>query len=476
MRLWFFRGFFTKKRLLILFLAVSGLLLYSILLNRRPGRHEVPEELLKKPLPSHSVNFSSLTCDSQWPPDHVTLTTLSPPVERSCPLLWSGDKDELLRVKRQLASWKNSLSDETFVSLYLSGCSSIRHEFDNFYVSKIEKDFPLAFLVNVHTSLQQVFRFLKSIYRPHNIYCFHVDVKSSSVLRSAFSKLASCLPNVVIASKVYDVMYASIDQIDALRSCYKELLRFDGGKWKYAINVCGRELPLKTNREMVETLLDMKYVNVVNPGVSLDAPDTHPDIRKRILYRIRRRPHGGYSNEPLGPVPLDIPVYKNNTFVALTRPFVQFMFSDDTANDFYLFLRDTRFPDEQYFTTLNRLPSAPGGYDKLVQYSLLDILPQVSVSYWIEGVHSILPQSLKRYFNVTGRCHDKFLAHSVCIGSSGDLQSIKVDFMNSRVFFFNKYFEEYDHVIMDCVEEELLLKNKREFVNDCALKNSQQKL
>lgn len=456
----------NRKSLVIVLVAIILSIFYIFSTFSRPRVNiYTPLDLLTNyPL---TRNLSHWTCDNPWPQRRSgVLTKLFPKVDKSCSLLWGGDKRELRRVKNQLSSWKNILTDKEYLQHYLSNCTTIRTEFDNFYVSSIERDFPLAFLFNVHTSIQQVVRFLKAVYRPHNFYCFHVDVKASQILRSIVTRLSQCLPNVVSARKVYDIMYATIDQVDGLRSCYKELLQRRDWKWKYAINLCGRELPLKTNLEIVQILKGMKSNNVINPGVLLD-DNANPDIKRRIIRRIRRRPIIGYTNEPLGPVPYNIPVYKNTTFVAVTREFVNFLFLDDKANDLYLFLRDTKYPDEQYFVTINHFPEAPGGYQELERLKLIENIPQVSVSYWLEGAMSILPQTLQVYFNITGRCYDKFLAHSVCIVNCGDLLAIKSDYFDSRVLFFNKYLEGYDHVVMDCVEEELVERNRKEFIRDC---------
>ena len=35
-----------------------------------------------------------------------------------------------------------------------------------------------------------------------------------------------------------------------------------------------------------------------------------------------------------------------------------------------------------------------------------------------------------------------------------------------NTFFHNKYFIEYDHVVMDCMEEEIHSRNKLEYFND----------
>ena len=53
--------------------------------------------------------------------------------------------------------------------------------------------------------------------------------------------------------------------------------------------------------------------------------------------------------------------------------------------------------------------------------------------------------------------------------SSGDLPLIYSQGVNGHqpTFFFNKYFMEMDHVVMDCMEQRLVEQNRREYENDC---------
>lgn len=65
--------------------------------------------------------------------------------------------------------------------------------------------------------------------------------------------------------------------------------------------------------------------------------------------------------------------------------------------------------------------------------------------------------------------------HDICILSSGDLWRLKyVPVQNSACkgpLFHDKYFMERDHVIMDCMEEELVHRNTLEFQSDYQLYN-----
>ena len=92
-------------------------------------------------------------------------------------------------------------------------------------VSKEEEEFPLAYSFVVHKDAGQVERLLRALYRPHNVYCIHVDKKSASVFYNALKDIASCLPNVFLASKREDVVYASYSRLQADLNCMEELLQ-----------------------------------------------------------------------------------------------------------------------------------------------------------------------------------------------------------------------------------------------------------
>jgi len=74
-------------------------------------------------------------------------------------------------------------------------------------------DLPIAFSLLVHTGSEQVERLLRSIYRPQNIYCIHVDGKALTSVRTAMESLAQCFDNVFISSRTERVIYAGISRL-----------------------------------------------------------------------------------------------------------------------------------------------------------------------------------------------------------------------------------------------------------------------
>lgn len=101
--------------------------------------------------------------------------------------------------------------------------------------------------------MQNFERLLRAIYAPQNIYCVHVDKKSEPSFRSAVMAIASCFPNVFMVSQPVTVVYASWSRVQADINCMADLYN-SSTNWKYFINVCGQDFPLKTNWEMVQML------------------------------------------------------------------------------------------------------------------------------------------------------------------------------------------------------------------------------
>ena len=112
-------------------------------------------------------------------------------------------------------------------------------------------DFPLAFNILAHRDADQLARLLRAIYRPQNVYCIHVDARSSSNFQSAVRHLAACFHNVRLASRLELIVYAGYSRLQADITCMKDNLH-SGVHWKYLINTAAQAFPLKTVEEMVQ--------------------------------------------------------------------------------------------------------------------------------------------------------------------------------------------------------------------------------
>ena len=191
-----------------------------------------------------------------------TITKLTPTIHANCTLLFEGG-DELEVAHVQLASYTWPAKDHALKFtkwVETHNCTDFKDELEgNLYTTKDEIEFPLAFAMLVHDSTFQVFRLLKVIYRPHNIYCIHYDNRSSEDMKLLFNKLAMCFDNIIIPDNFISVQWGHHSLMDAQMKCFRELLRNrDKYPWRYVITLCGKELPLRTNNEIVQLLKQLK--------------------------------------------------------------------------------------------------------------------------------------------------------------------------------------------------------------------------
>ena len=381
------------------------------------------------------------------------INSLFPAPQADCRSLESGSHMEVVRIKQLLKNWKHPFSDEEFY-LKLKDCTYVQNLFlNNYYVSDKERNFPLGFVVSMHTEPQQVVRFLRVIYRPHNVYCLHPDAKAGKKFANSFRHLASCLPNVIVPDNPLNVTYEHATIMESQLLCINEIQQhFPDFKWRYMTILCGRELPFSSNRVIVDVLQNLRGASIIDPLVTPRA-----DVKQRLTYKyrvdlkthqLRRLPI------KLGKPPHNITIYKSSNYVVLSRDFVNFLFTSQKAKDFRRYIQNVRIPEEYFFASLYKLPEAPKGDSQATAKVI------VAKQYWT----TIKKKNLKS-------CPGK-IAHSLCILTIPDLPRIINDTTHSHgtiYFFFNKYFMKDDPVIMDCIERRLLKQNMLDYYNDCAI-------
>ena len=368
-----------------------------------------------------------------WKQGVVTL--VHPPVVKNCSKLFAGDRQEQKRVARAEDGWVSGWKEDD-ISRQTENCSWLEEYLrDNLYISERERSFPLAFSFVVYQSPEQFLRLFKLLYRPHNTYCIHYDKKS--VYKSFFRNFADCLPNVIIPRKIIDVKWGQKTLLMAQMSCLSDLVSYrekqrEEKRWQYAINLCGKELPLMSTRMMVEKLISMNQTSMI---YSRRIPAT-----ERTMKRLKGKT-----------LPYNLIFYKSMTFNALSISFVYFLLQNSTAIKTYNFFLNTGIPEEHFYATLFRMPGVPGGYKPHIQYLPVD-------QYIWKNTES----------NRKKPCHGS-IVHDICIVNYADLLRVMKETRNgTSAFFQNKYFMELDHVVMDCMEERMVDINRREYALDCA--------
>uniref|UniRef100_A0A8C6EEX0 Glucosaminyl (N-acetyl) transferase 1 n=1 Tax=Microcebus murinus TaxID=30608 RepID=A0A8C6EEX0_MICMU len=178
---------------------------------------------------------------------HLQLVGESPSSNINCTKVLQGDVDEIQKVKLEMLTVKFRKRTRDCTSFIK------RRKYIMEPLSKEEEQFPIAYSLVVHHKIEMLDRLLRAIYMPQNFYCIHVDRKSEESFLAAVKGIASCFSNVFVASQLESVVYASWSRVQADLNCMKDLYGMSA-RWKYLINLCGMDFPIKTNLEIVRKL------------------------------------------------------------------------------------------------------------------------------------------------------------------------------------------------------------------------------
>ena len=229
-------------------------------------------------------------------------------------------------------------------------------------VEEEEKNFPLAFGIKMHTSPEQAEQLLRAIYRPHNVYCIHIDKKADDAVYRVMESIASCFDNVIITDRI-NFVYGSFDTIEAetiLMTCALN----SPVDFKYYLNLAGQEFPLRTNLEIVRVL---RMLNGTNDIETFPIPDRY---KGRVTHKFHVE-KGKLVNTtiPKAPPTFKAEIRKGSQYSAFTKAFVEAWVTGRLQMPLVDFLKDAQFPEEELWATMNQLPGIPGGYPFKVEHN-----------------------------------------------------------------------------------------------------------
>ena len=212
-----------------------------------------------------------------------------------------------------------------------------------------EDDFSIAFSIVMYRDVEQFEKLLRSIYRPQNLICIHVDSKASENVWNSVNKIARCLnlqfKNIIVTNSRVHPTWGQYSVLEADLNCMRELHNArDRRKWRYLINLTGQEFPLRTHLELVRIL------SILNGANLLEAEPF--DGRKRLRQTQK--------------IPSGVHMYKGSLHIVVSARFVDFTLNDPRALRLLDYVRNaTSVPDEWYFSTMNHNPAslpAPGAF------------------------------------------------------------------------------------------------------------------
>ncbi|XP_039713248.1 N-acetyllactosaminide beta-1,6-N-acetylglucosaminyl-transferase-like [Pteropus medius] len=259
----------------------------------------------------------------------------------------------------QIFKGKTFYSTENALKTTLSESTCYKYIVQSHYVtetlSEEEAGFPLAYTMTIHKDFGTFERLFRAIYMPQNIYCIHVDEKATDTFKGSVKQLLNCFPNAFLASRMEPVVYGGISRLQADLNCLKDLVASEI-PWKYVINTCGQDFPLKTNKEIIHYLKGFKGKNIT-PGV---LPPAHAIGRTKYVHQEIVHTKNSYmlkTTKLKTSPPHNMTIYFGTAYVALTREFANFVLQDQRALDLLSWSKDTYSPDEHFWVTLSRIPS-----------------------------------------------------------------------------------------------------------------------
>ena len=266
---------------------------------------------------------------------------------------------------------KNKIEDDQYVRL-LDDCDKFKTQrgYPKLPFSKEEKDFPIAFNILVHQDVEHVERLLRSIYFPQNIYCIHIDEKQPLIFKHAIHSLAKCFDNVFIPRVTERIVYAGFSRLKADINCMQDLVKHPQSRWKYLLNVAGQSMPLKSNLEMVRILKIYNGANDIEGMYKFRVIHNRLDREWKEFDPIRDNvttAHINKTGKANPPPPDDIDIVRGSAYGVFSRPFVEWLLTDQKARDLLEWSKKTYSPDEHYWSTLHHTYSnphlhPPGGY------------------------------------------------------------------------------------------------------------------
>ncbi|WAQ94346.1 GCNT1-like protein [Mya arenaria] len=384
---------------------------------------------------------STLIEDPSVVTNKAVLFTNKSVLDFNCQALINGDNNEMSRYIKGFENHKinKTLDVKTRFSNITANCTHfVTHRgYITDALTKEEKQFPIAFSILIHEEVKQVETLLRAIYRPQNLYCIHVDRKSTAAFYEEILAISSCFDNVFLTSQRFDVKWGTMSVLEPEIECMKDLWN-KRVSWKYFINLTGQEFPLRTNFELVKILRAYNGANDISATLRLY-------VYSKPMEKANKE---RWSNA--GPAPHNIRPSKGAVHIAASRGYVDYLLHDQRAKDLLEWTRKTDVPDETFFSTLNSNShlNVPGSYNG---------------NYLANPIHTYT-SSLTRYkqWRFAGHedlCKGKFV-RNICILGVGDLPVLA----KSEMLFANKFFLDFQPLALECMEELVYNRTRDEYL------------
>ncbi|XP_069034290.1 beta-1,3-galactosyl-O-glycosyl-glycoprotein beta-1,6-N-acetylglucosaminyltransferase-like [Embiotoca jacksoni] len=362
----------------------------------------------------------------------------------NCSAILQGEREALKQAKLLTITKdfrkRAQIPDEYYIDA-TQDCRKFKlsRNYFTFPLSKEEEDFPLAYSMVVHHKVQNFERLLRAIYTPQNIYCIHVDIKSEASVFAAIRAIASCFPNVFMVSQAVNVVYSGWPRVQADLNCMADLYHAKT-KWKYFINLCGQDFPLKTNLEIVRMLRSLKGGNSLESEKMPNEKKWRVTIVHQIVNgKIQRT---GNAKEP---PPFNVPILSGNAYIVVNRGYIRSVLEDRRIQALLKWAKDTYSPDEFIWATIQRIPGVPGSKWPNPKHDMTDMNAVARLVKW--NLHEGSQGSLEAAYPECQGNH----VRQICVYGVGDLQWM----LEQHHLFANKFDMDTDPITVYCLEKYL---------------------
>uniref|UniRef100_A0A0N5BIR0 Beta-1,3-galactosyl-O-glycosyl-glycoprotein beta-1,6-N-acetylglucosaminyltransferase 3 n=1 Tax=Strongyloides papillosus TaxID=174720 RepID=A0A0N5BIR0_STREA len=359
-------------------------------------------------------------------------------IDLDCKKLIEGDKTYIDKAKKKRIIYKENNVPMDCESIYKRGFNRDK------ILSSIEKKYSLAFALNVYKNYEVIELKLLSIYSPNNHYCYMVDSKNPKLYRQLI-QLEKCLPNVYVPRIQYDMKSNGENTSISHFQCMKRLLKTN---FDYIFLLQNDEMPLKTNRELIEILETMNFAMDMRMTTDVSSIRGRVDQKKSWKFKDLN-------------IFLDGDIRKNNATimnqaVEFTKGLITAGLPRDSVDYLVNKLNITTF--------LNQLNTNLYGNDELTWQTLLTsnilnvpgYVPRKYAVNYFRGSHYLS----KLTFWPGSPCPTGSFHHNIC---SWGVETIK-DLLNVRNYFLYRFREQFDYGAMICYGEYLYNKtNLKEY-------------
>ncbi|XP_056438687.1 beta-1,3-galactosyl-O-glycosyl-glycoprotein beta-1,6-N-acetylglucosaminyltransferase-like isoform X2 [Gadus chalcogrammus] len=240
-----------------------------------------------------------------------------------------------------------------------------------------------------------------------------------------------------MVSQRVKVLYAGWTRVQADLNCMSDLLNVST-EWKYFINLCGQDFPMKTNLEMVRDLKALEGANSIH----------FSPIPMEFKWRVETTwaPLNGDIQstwKAKGPAPFELSVLKGSAYIIASRGYINSVLTDSRIHELMEWCKDTYSPDEILWATTQQMPGVPGSMWATSPVNQADSIARLVL--WIGDAE----------------CHGHFL-RQLCVFAVADLPWI----LSHHHLFANKFDVETDSVAVFCLEEYLQEKKLAEIESD----------